>query len=61
MEKVLYASAVVEKETKSLIDEIAQFKKKHIHPKLAIILVGNNPASLLYTKNKKIFCDLWMR
>jgi len=31
-------------------------KEQNIHPCLKVILVGNNPASLIYTENKKKFC-----
>ena len=39
-------------------DESAQLKEKHGRaPGLAVILVGDDPASHVYVKNKKIGCD----
>jgi methylenetetrahydrofolate dehydrogenase (NADP+)/methenyltetrahydrofolate cyclohydrolase len=43
-------------ELKEKIEEIVS--NNHRSPKLAIILVGNNPASLSYVKGKKRACDL---
>lgn len=38
-------------------DEVKQeIKKLNIQPALAVILVGDNPASAVYVKNKKIAC-----
>lgn len=36
--------------------EINKMKARHIHPKLAIILVGKDPASLSYIKQKQKAC-----
>ena len=35
-----------------LKDEINELKKKGIFPKLAVVLVGNDPASQIYVRNK---------
>jgi methylenetetrahydrofolate dehydrogenase (NADP+)/methenyltetrahydrofolate cyclohydrolase len=43
-------------ELKEKIEKIVT--NNHRSPKLAIILVGNNPASLSYVKGKKRACDL---
>jgi len=37
--------------------ECAELKEKGINPKLAVIMVGNNPASKVYVKNKSKACD----
>ena len=39
-----------------LIDSVKEEAKK-LKPKLAVILVGEDPASLIYTKNKKKACE----
>ncbi len=36
-----------------LHDEVALLKAKNIHPRLTIVLVGNDPASLSYIKQKR--------
>lgn len=38
--------------------EVDQLKMKHIHPKLVVILVGMDPASLSYIKQKQKACDV---
>lgn len=40
----------------SLSHEINRMKLDHIHPKLVVILVGKNPASLSYIKQKQQAC-----
>lgn len=42
--------------SEALIDSVKQ-KAEMLHPTLAVILVGNNPASLSYVKNKKKACE----
>ncbi len=42
------------KESNTLLEEL---RSKGVKPGLAVILVGNNPASELYIKKKKIACD----
>ena len=37
--------------------EVAALKEKGIIPTLAVILVGENPASQVYVKNKKLSCE----
>ena len=37
--------------------EVNDLKLKHIHPKLAVILVGDNPASLSYIRQKQKACN----
>ncbi len=45
--------AFAEKKSKKLDKEVAKLKKQGIHPKLASIIVGNDPASKLYVSLKK--------
>jgi methylenetetrahydrofolate dehydrogenase (NADP+)/methenyltetrahydrofolate cyclohydrolase len=42
---------------KRLAAEVAQLKEKRIYPCLAVILVGEDPASQVYVKNKQKVCD----
>ncbi len=41
----------------SLYHEVNRMKLDHIHPKLGVILVGNDPASLSYIRQKQKACD----
>ncbi len=41
----------------SLNKELEELRHKDIHPKLVIVLVGNNPASLSYIKQKTKACE----
>lgn len=38
-------------------DEVAKLKKGGVEPTLAVILVGENPASQVYVRNKKRACE----
>lgn len=40
-----------------LKDEVDNLKKKNIHPKLAVIMVGDDKASKVYVKNKSKACE----
>ena len=40
-----------------LKDKCSELKEKGIKPCMKVILVGNVPASLIYTRNKKKFCE----
>lgn len=40
-----------------LTHEVDRMKLEHIHPKLAVILVGQDPASLSYIRQKQKACD----
>lgn len=42
---------------RNLKEEVISLKQKGIHPKLAVILVGNDPASKVYVKNKNKACE----
>lgn len=56
MTKILYASSVIDKCIDSLRTKSQELAASGVKPKLSVILVGNNPASLKYLKNKKKFC-----
>jgi len=50
---ILYGKPVAESIYKTLANQIENFKKQGITPSLAVILVGNDPASLVYIKVKE--------
>lgn len=53
----LTAAPLIEKTLESLTLETKKLKASGITPSMKVILVGNNPASLIYTRNKKRFCE----
>jgi methylenetetrahydrofolate dehydrogenase (NADP+)/methenyltetrahydrofolate cyclohydrolase len=54
----LYKSKPVrEKHLLQLKDKCLELKEKGVNPSMKVILVGNVPASLIYTRNKKKFCE----
>ncbi len=54
---LLTAAPIKKKISKELKAECKLLKEKGIVPFLKVILVGNNPASLIYTSNKKKYCE----
>lgn len=58
MTQILYAKPVIDASKKSLkLKTKSIIKNSGIIPTLKVILVGSNPASVIYTNNKKIFCE----
>lgn len=57
MTKILWAKPLVEKATLELQAKVIHLKKQNKIPFLQVILAGNDPASLIYTTNKKRFCE----
>lgn len=55
--KILLAKPVVEKVKGNLIDRCEALKKSGVTPSMSVVLVGDNPASLSYIKNKKKMCE----
>lgn len=55
--KILSATPVVEKIKKDLTEKCSDLKKKGVTPSMCVVLVGNNPASLSYIRNKKRMCE----
>ena len=53
----LHSSPIKKAITKSLKAECKSLKEKNIFPSLKVILVGQNPASIIYTTNKKKYCE----
>lgn len=57
MAKILYADSVIDKRIEPLAIKSEQLTQAGLKPKLSVILVGDNPASLIYLRNKKKFCE----
>lgn len=55
--KILYAAPVVDKIKKDLTIRCTELKKRGVTPSMCVILVGDNPASLSYIRNKKRMCE----
>ena len=53
MPKILLAKPIIEASKAELSEKANTLKAKGIQPRLDVVLVGNNPASLTYVKNKK--------
>ena len=53
--KILYSKPVVEKLTSDALKNIKKLFEKDVIPGLAVVLVGNDPASGIYVKNKEKF------
>src|SRR6266478_5631998 len=56
MAKVIDGRAIAEKIYVDLRREIAQLKSRDVTPGLAVILVGDNPASRAYVRSKDKMC-----
>ena len=55
--KIIDGKALAKSIRESLKDDVYQLKQNGINPKLAVILVGNNPASEVYVRNKAKACE----
>lgn len=55
--QILYAAPVVEQTKKDLSKRCEALKKSGITPSMCVVLVGNNPASMSYIRNKKKMCE----
>ncbi|MBK23932.1 MAG: bifunctional methylenetetrahydrofolate dehydrogenase/methenyltetrahydrofolate cyclohydrolase [Halobacteriovorax sp.] len=51
------SAPLVEKELESLRERCESLKSKGVTPSMKVLLVGENKASLIYTRNKKKFCE----
>jgi methylenetetrahydrofolate dehydrogenase (NADP+) / methenyltetrahydrofolate cyclohydrolase len=54
--KIIDGKALAEKVRGRIADEVAALKAKGITPGLAVVLVGNDPASQVYVRNKVAAC-----
>jgi methylenetetrahydrofolate dehydrogenase (NADP+) / methenyltetrahydrofolate cyclohydrolase len=57
MAQILKAKPVVEQGVERLTKECDQLKKAGVTPYMQVLLVGDNPASLIYTRNKKRYIE----
>lgn len=57
MAEILDGKAVSHKIKDSLKIEVDELKKNGMFPKLAVIMVGEDPSSKIYVKNKSIACE----
>ena len=55
--RLLKAAPVIEQQVQALKKRADQLRKKDVIPRLDVFLVGNNPASVLYTNKKREFCQ----
>ena len=54
--KIIDGKSIANKLQQSLKDEIAIFTKDYFQPRLAVILVGDDPASEIYVRKKREAC-----
>ncbi len=57
MSEILYAKPVIDAELAKLKKQCQNFIDQGILPYLKVVLVGDHPASVIYTRNKKKFCE----
>lgn len=57
MATIIKGKALAKKVRENLKTECEELKKQGINPKLAVIMVGDNPASKVYVKNKNKACE----
>ncbi|MBG55751.1 MAG: bifunctional methylenetetrahydrofolate dehydrogenase/methenyltetrahydrofolate cyclohydrolase FolD [Deltaproteobacteria bacterium] len=57
MSKLISGKMLSAQINKELRNEVTQLKEKGVEPCLAVILVGDDPASAVYVRNKKRTCD----
>lgn len=55
--KILAAAPVVEQIKKDLTKRCEALKNKGLKPSMCVVLVGENPASMSYIRNKKKMCE----
>ena len=55
--RILDGKAIANTIRQEVASQVAEFQKKHgFSPKLVAVLVGNDPASQVYVRNKEIAC-----
>lgn len=57
MSNIIDGKLVASSVKQAIKQEVEELYKKHIKPCLAVILVGENPASLVYVNNKQKTCN----
>lgn len=56
-EKIIDGKIISSKVLKEFSESIIQIKSNGLEPCLAVVLVGNDPASSVYVRNKKLMCE----
>lgn len=54
--RIMDGKAVAKSIRENLKEDVVRLKKEGIHPGLAVVLVGDDPASMIYVKNKGEAC-----
>ena len=57
MAEIIDGKELAKKVRKELKKDVDELKAKGINPKLAVIMVGNNPGSTVYVRNKSKACE----
>lgn len=57
MSQLLHSSSVKKLITKGLKSDCKALRENNIFPSMKVVLVGNDPASLIYTSNKKKYVE----
>lgn len=57
MYKILDGKEVAKKVRDNLKKEVEELKRQGVVPKLAVIMVGDDPSSKIYVKNKSVACE----
>ena len=57
MAEIIDGKELAKKVRKTLKEEVNELKNKGTNPKLAVIMVGNDPGSQVYVKNKSKACE----
>ena len=56
-ENIIDGKIISSKVLKEVSESIIQIKSNGLEPCLAVVLVGNDPASSVYVRNKKLMCE----
>ena len=57
MSEIISGKIISAQINRELRQEVDQLKTKGIKPCLAVVLVGEDPASEVYVRNKKLTCE----
>lgn len=57
MATIIDGKEISKKVREGIKEEVAELKKQGIEPCLAVVLVGDDPASKIYVRNKRIACE----
>ena len=57
MVEIINGKELAKKVRKELKEEVKELKAEGINPKLAVVMVGNDPGSTVYVRNKSKACE----